>query len=181
MFWIIDSWTFPLSLSSNNAKFSFETNTAINSSPFDCVGSNSHILAALQQAICDLKLIPLWCYQIAVAANSHRTPLGLLSLAAGEREFPPRKFWKRWCCLSAFWGTWDLFFVLEAHRPAGPLLGCQSPTLDTNYRSRVGGSALNPSLPGPGLKGKASMSSSFVFSFSTDNEMGRCEIILCIS
>ena len=29
------------------------------------------------------------------------------------------------------------FSVLDDHRPARPLLGCQLPTLDTNYRSRV--------------------------------------------
>ena len=38
------------------------------------------------------------------------------------------------------------FSVLNNHRSARPLLGCQLPTLDTDYRSRVGGSALNPSL-----------------------------------
>ena len=87
-------------------------------------------------------------YQAAAGADTahglHRTPL--LSLAAGEREFPPRKFWKRWCCLSALGGTWDFFLVLDNHRPPRPLLGCQSLTLDTIYRSQVGGSALNPLL-----------------------------------
>ena len=48
--------------SSNTAKYSCETNPAINSSQFASVGCNSRLLAALQQAICDLKLIPLQCY-----------------------------------------------------------------------------------------------------------------------
>ena len=39
--------------------------------------------------------------------------------------------------------SWGFFSVLDDHRPVGPLLGCQLPTLDPNYRSQVGFKSFN--------------------------------------
>ena len=39
------------------------------------------------------------------------------------------------------------FSVLDDHRPVGPLLGCQLPTLDLNYRSQVGFESFNVYTP----------------------------------
>ena len=49
--------------------------------------------------------------------------------------------------MSVFWGTWDWSAALDDHSPAGPLLGCQLPTLDPNYRSKVGFKSFNVYTP----------------------------------
>ena len=65
----------------------------------------------------------------------------------GEREFPPRIFLKKMVLSECILGHLRPLFGSERSPTRRTVaIGCQSPTLDTNYRSRVGDSALNPSL-----------------------------------
>ena len=60
---------------------------------------------------------------------------------------PCRKFWKNWCCLSVFWGafrlkleksTFRLLYGSEQSPFCRTIATVSIPTLDKNYRSRVG-------------------------------------------
>ena len=76
--------------------------------------------------------------------------LKFIILRPWDKITDPRAFGKKWYCLNAYWGTLRLkldkytfsllfgsqwFWTINCQ--AVPLLGCQLPTLDTNYRSRV--------------------------------------------
>ena len=73
-------------------------------------------------------------YQIA-ANRAIRWPV---HIAPHYFHWPPSHFEKYGVVRVHSEALLDLFLVLDDHRPAGRLQGCQLPTLDTNYQSLVG-------------------------------------------